>query len=191
MSSHFRHFGIDISEQNLSNYFIKAANELTPIADEMIKDILRGLAINSDETSYMILDEEYRKDSSKSWIWVLYSSDINNSKAYFKYELSRSRDVFKSLVGDYIGYVKSYAYAGYQTKKHDYKFKLSLSISHLRQCFVEAKIGGNYKEGSSGHITIEKILKIIGEIYKIDKEQRVLLNKEIITEEEFIKKRKT
>ena len=35
LSSRFRHFGIDISEQNLSNWFIKAANELTPIADEI------------------------------------------------------------------------------------------------------------------------------------------------------------
>jgi transposase len=190
LSSRFRHFGIDISEQNLSNWFIKAANELTPIADEILKEILSGPAINADETSYMVLDEEARKDTNKSWMWVLYSSDINNPKVYFKYDPSRSSDVFKSLVGDYSGYVKSDAYAGYQTKKQNYKFKLSLCLSHLRRRFVEAKIGGDYKEGSAGYITINKILKIIGEIYKIDKEQRELLNKKIITDAEFIKKRK-
>jgi hypothetical protein len=67
---------------------------------------------------------------------------------------------------------------------------LSLCLSHLSRRFVEAIISVNYKEGSAGYITINKILKIIGEIYKIDKEQRVLLKKKIITEEEFIEKRK-
>jgi len=41
-------------------------NELTPIADEILKNILSALAINADETSYMVLDEEVRKDTTKS-----------------------------------------------------------------------------------------------------------------------------
>jgi len=40
-------------------------------------------------------------------------------KVYFKYDPSMSCNVFKSLVGDYSGYVKSDVYAGYQTKKQD------------------------------------------------------------------------
>jgi len=46
--------------------------------------------------------------------------------------------------------------------KKDYKFKLSLCISHFRRHFVGVKIGDNYKEGSLGYIKIAKILKIIG-----------------------------
>jgi hypothetical protein len=67
---------------------------------------------------------------------------------------------------------------------------ISLNCRCFFRTFVEAKNSGNYKERAVGYVTINEILKIIGEIYKIDKEQRVLLKKKIITEEEFIEKRK-
>jgi len=190
LSSRFKNFGIDISDQNLSNWFIKAAEELTPLADEILKDILSGSAINSDETTYKVLDEEERKDTSKSWLWVLCSSDKKEPKVYFKYDPSRSSDVFKNLVGDYDGYVQADCYIGYQAKKQDYKFKLALCTAHLRRKFTDALKGGNYQEGSPGYITIDKILKVIGKIYEIDKTERVLFDKGIATEEEFVQKRK-
>jgi len=96
---------------------LRFLKEPTQIVDEILKNILSGHAVNADEPSYMVLDEDERKDTIKSWMWVLYSSDINNPKVYFKYDPSRSSDVFKSLVGDYSGYVKSDTYVGSQTKK--------------------------------------------------------------------------
>jgi hypothetical protein len=85
---------------------------------------------------------------------------------------------------------RDFCYIGYQAKKQDYKFKLALCTAHLRRKFTDALKGGNYQEGSPGYITIDKILKVIGKIYEIDKTERDLFDKGIATEEEFVQKRK-
>ena len=186
----FMNYGINISEQNFSNWFIKAAKELEPLAEEIRKDILKEKAINADETRYMVLDEPNRLDTTKSWLWVICNASNTRPKTYFKYDPSRSGNVFKDIVGDYSGYLQSDCYSGYQSNKQDYKFTLSLCLAHLRRRFVDAFKKGNYKPNTPGYITLNSIINVIGKIYEADTINRNKYNNKKISKEEFIRIRK-
>ncbi|WP_425358214.1 IS66 family transposase [Sphaerochaeta pleomorpha] len=84
------------------------------------------------------------------------SATPHKPAAYFQYDLSRSSDVLKGMVGEYNGYLQADADAGYQTSKQDYRFTLCLCAAHLRRKFVDAQKAGAYKQGSPGYITLER-----------------------------------
>lgn len=191
ISKRFRNLGVDLSEQNFANWHMRAGNELKPVA-EAIKDfILSQDAVNADETRLQVLDEPGRKDTLDSWMWVICSATPSKPAAYFQYDVSRSSDVFKGIVGDYSGFLQADCYVGYQTKKQDYQFTLALCLAHLRRRFIDAQKAGAYPEGSVGYITLDRIITTIGKIYKIDKTYRPLwLDDKLISELDFISTRK-
>jgi transposase len=186
----FMNYGIDISEQNFSNWFIKAGLELEPLAEEIKKEILKENSINADETRYMVLDEADRLDTTKSWLWVICNASNIRPKAYFRYDSSRSSNVFKDIVGDYSGYLQADCCGGYQTQHQNYQYTLSLCLAHLRRRFVDAFKKGNYIPASPGYVTLNSIISIIGKIYEADTVNRNKYSSNKITKEEFLKIRK-
>ena len=191
ISKWFRNLGVDLSEQNFANWHMRAGTELKPVA-EAIKDfILSQPAINGDETRLQVLDEPGRKDTLDSWMWVICSATPGKPATYFQYDVSRSSDVFKGIVGDYSGFLQADCYVGYQTKKQDYQYTLALCLAHLRRRFIDAQKAGAYPEGSVGYVTLDRIITTIGKIYKADKTYRTLwLDDKLITEQQFMRTRR-
>lgn len=191
ISKRFRNLGVDLSEQNFSNWHMRAGSELNPIADAIKDFILSQKAVNADETRVQVLDEPGRKDTLDSWMWVICSATPDKPAAYFQYDVSRSSDVFKEIVGNYSGFLQADCYVGYQTKRQNYQFTLALCLAHLRRKFINAQKAGAYQEGSPGYITLDRIITTIGKIYKIDSKYRTLwLDDKLITEQQFIRTRK-
>jgi transposase len=191
ISKRFRTIGVDLSEQNFSNWHLRAGAELEPIALAIKQFILNQVASNADETRLQVLDEKERADELKSWLWVLCSATPDLPAAYFHYNVSRGSDVFKEMVGDYSGFLQADGYVGYQTEKQTYNFTLSLCNAHMRRKFIDAQKASSYQEGSIGYITLDKILRLIGNIYNIDNTYRKQwLGDKIITENKFLTIRK-
>ena len=187
----FRQFGIELSEQNFSNWHLRAGMELGPIAYAIKEEILRQPAVNADETRLQVLDEADRADELKSWLWVICSATPDRPAAYFQYDASRSSDVFKGIVGEYAGFLQADCYSGYQAEKQHYQFTLALCLAHMRRRFVDAQKAGGYQSGSAGYITLDKILRLIGRIYLADAERRTRwLVDQSISEQQFIEERK-
>ena len=187
ISKLFRIFGIDLSEQNFSNWHLRAGAELEPVALAIKEFILNQKAVNCDESRLQVLDEKERADKLKSWLWVLCSATPDLPAAYFHYNVSRSSSVVKEIVGDYSGFLQADALSAYQTEKQDFQYTLALCLAHSRRRFVDAQKAGSYPEGSVGHITLDKILRLIGKIYSIDNTYRKQwLTEKVITENEFI-----
>ncbi len=192
IAKQFRQFGVALSEQNFSNWHLRAGMELEPIATAIKNEILRQPAINADETRLQVLDEKDRADELKSWLWVICSATPDRPAAYFQYDRSRSSDVFKDIVDGYDGFVQADCYTGYQAEKQHYQYTLALCIAHLRRRFVDAQKAGGYQSGSDGHSTLNKILRLIGQIYKVDAAHRVRWQDEqSISEQQFLNDRKT
>jgi transposase len=191
ISKRFRLLGVNLSEQNFSHWHLRAGLELEPIAQAIRDEILRHPAVNADETRLQVLDEAHRADELKSWLWVICSATPNHSAVYFQYDPSRSSDVFKDMVGDYSGFLQADCYSGYQTDKQKYTFTLALCLAHLRRRFVDAQKAGGYQPDSLGYTTLDKLLKLIGKIYKADTENRSrwLVDK-VISEQQFLQIRK-
>ena len=172
ISKRFNNLGIRLSAQNFANWHLRAGSELKPVAQAIKDFILSQPAVNADETRFQVLDEKGRSDTLDSWMWVICSANAHKPAAYFQYDISRSSDVFKGIVGDYDGYLQADAYVGYQTDKQDYRFTLALCAAHLRRKFIDAQKAGAYVEYSPGYITLNKIISTIGRIYSIDKTHR-------------------
>jgi transposase len=172
ISKRFRTLGVDLSEQNFANWHLRAGSELEPVALAIKQFILSQKAANADETRLQVLDEKERADELKSWLWVLCSATPDLPAAYFHYNVSRGSDVFKEIVGDYSGFLQADGYIGYQTEKQTYNFTLSLCNAHFRRKIIDAQKASSYPEGSIGYITLDKILRLIGNIYNIDNTYR-------------------
>jgi len=187
IAKQFRIFGIDLSEQNFANWHLRAGSELEPVALAIKQFILMQDAVNCDESRLQVLDEEERADELKSWLWVLCSATPDFPAAYFHYDVSRSSSVVKEIVGDYSGFLQADAHSSYQTEKQSFQYTLALCLAHSRRRFVDAQKAGSYPEGSVGHITLDKILRLIGKIYSIDNTYRKQwLTEKVITKNEFI-----
>jgi len=191
IAKRFQNLGVDLSEQNFANWHIRAGSELKPVAEAIKRFILSQEAVNADETKLQVLDEEERADELKSWLWVMCSATPGKPAAYFQYDVSRSSDVFKEMVGDYAGFLQSDACNVYLTEKQEYKFTHALCLAHLRRRFIDAQKAGNYPQDSVGYITLDRIITTIGKIYKIDKTYRAQwLDEQKMSEQQFIKIRK-
>jgi len=191
ISKRFRNLGIDLSEQNFANWHLRAGSELKPVAQAVRDFILSQPALNADESRVQVLDEKDRADTLDSWMWVICSATPGKPAAYFQYDVSRSSDVFKDIVGGYAGYLQADAYIGYQTDKQDYLYTLALCNAHLRRKFIDAQKAASYAEGSAGHTTLDRIITTIGKIYSIDNTHRALwLDDGKIGEQEFLRIRR-
>jgi len=191
ISKRFRNLGIDLSEQNFANWHLRAGSELKPVAQAIRDFILSQIAVNADESRIQVLDEKGREDTLDSWMWVICSATPGKPAAYFQYDVSRSSDVFKGIVGDYSGYLQADAYVGYQTDKQNYRFTLALCAAHLRRKFIDAQKAGAYGEDSPGYITLNRIISTIAKIYSIDKTHRQRwLDEKSLSEQEFVRIRR-
>jgi hypothetical protein len=181
----------ELSEQNFANWHLRAGSELEPVAQAIRDFILTQPAINADESRLQVLDEKGRSDTLDSWMWVICSATPGKPAAYFQYDVSRSSDVFKGIVGDYDGHLQTDGYIGYQTNKQKYRFTPALCAAHLRRKFIDAQKAGAYAEDSPGHITLDRIITTIGRIYGIDRTHRLRwLEEKSISEQEFVRIRR-
>ncbi|MFA6682149.1 MAG: IS66 family transposase [Sphaerochaeta sp.] len=191
IAKRFWNLGVDLSEQNFANWHMRAGSELMPVAEAIKGFILSQVAVNADETRIQVLDEKNRADELDSWMWVLCSATPDKPAAYFQYDVSRSSDVFKGIVGNYSGYLQSDGYIGYKTEKQNYQYTPAMCLAHLRRKFIDAQKAGAYPEDSPGHITLDRIITTIGKIYNIDKTHRTLwLDEKKTSEQEFMRIRK-
>jgi len=66
----FRRHGITLTRATMSNWLIKVADLCSPLLPLMQEEIRSGPLINADESSFQVMEEPNRKNTSKSYIWV-------------------------------------------------------------------------------------------------------------------------
>ena len=130
--------GIHLSRQTMSNWILKAAEDyLTPVYDQLRKELLTRDVLHADETTLQVLHEPGKKPQSDSYMWLYRTGgDTDSPIVLYEYQPSRGAKHPKEFLNGYKGYLHTDGYAGY----HDLGEKITVvgCWAHARRKFDEA-----------------------------------------------------
>ena len=164
----FARIGVDLPRQTLADWMIRAAEAVSPIL-EILRDRVRaGPLLQVDETTVQVLEEEGRKNTTQSYMWVHWGGPPTQRVILYHYAPSRATEVAVRLIGDYRGYVQTDGYEVYDRACDRTGIVHVGCWAHARRMFVEAKkVGG--KSGSA-----DEALALITKLYALEADRAVL-----------------
>ena len=165
----FKRYGIDIDRANMTNWSEKVWELGKSLSEELYKTILSGPLVHIDESAFQVLSEEGRKATSKSQMWVFLGGDTAHPVCIFHYSPSRSGSVPAGILKDYGGYVLTDGYGGYNFLDTVPDIKHAACWAHVRRKFTDIV---NAKKNKKLNNKATKALRMIGKLYKVEKEAR-------------------
>lgn len=169
--------GLVLTRADMAYWIIRCSEEwLSPIYRRIHEHLLSCEVLHMDETRIQCNKEEGKKASSDSYMWVMRSAASETIQAaYFHYSRSRSTAVASSLLENYLGYLITDAYAGYN-KAGDYK--RAMCWAHCRRYYIDSiPLDNNGKEikgskGAEGREYINLLFKVEKEIEDLSFEEK-------------------
>jgi hypothetical protein len=121
----------------MANWIIAASRDwLVPIVERMHQMLLKEKYLHADETFVQVLNEEGRKNTAKSYMWVYSTGQhCRHPIRIFDYRTGRSGMYPQEFLKGFEGFLHSDAYSGY---KKVAGITRCLCWSHLRRHFVDA-----------------------------------------------------
>lgn len=109
--------GIQLSRQTMSNWILKAAEDyLTPVYEQLHKELLNREVLHADETTLQVLHEPGKEPESKSYMWLYRTSgDTNNPIVLYEYQPDRGAKNPKEFLSGFNGYLHTDGYKGYHS----------------------------------------------------------------------------
>lgn len=149
--------GLSLSRSVLSASAIRCADLLSPIVDQLRREIIGSDIVQTDDTPVtMLADSSGRKRTARLWIYRNISG-----RCYFDFTESRSRDGPQRILGNYAGSLVADAFPGYDKFFTEGNATESACWAHTRRKFVDAE--------SSEPDLAKEALGYIGELYGIEK----------------------
>jgi transposase len=127
----FNRFGINLNRQNLSNWILKGADLLKPLAKALKEELLSNDLLHADETVLEVLHEPGREAGTNSYMWLYRTSGCAMHQVIlFDYQIGRSGKYAKEYLKEWEGqYLHCDGWNGYK----------QLEDKTLCGCFVHAK----------------------------------------------------
>ncbi|MCK5683462.1 IS66 family transposase [bacterium] len=167
--------GIDVSRSTMADAVKKCSDLFVPVVEATKKQIFDSKYVHADESplKHKTKDKEY-----KNGYMFVYQ---NAQQAYFTFSKNKTQKVIANLLetgdsGRYLGYLMCDGYAGYNI----HQGKRLACWAHARRKFFEA---------SEDNAKAKCILKIIGKLYKVEKQVAIEKEKQGWSEEEFFRQR--
>lgn len=126
--------GVNLSRATMANWIMVSSRDwLVPLVDLMHKKILQENYLHADETTVQVMNEEGRKNTSDSYMWV-YSTGQHSKHPVriFEYQPGRSGKYPQKFLRGFKGYLHSDAYAGYK------------KVPEITRCFCWAHVRRNF-----------------------------------------------
>jgi transposase len=129
--------GVNLSRATMANWILAASRDwLTPLVDLMHQRLIKEKYLHADETTVQVMNEEGRKNTSDSYMWVYSSGEYCKYPIrVFEYQPGRSGKYPQEFLKGFNGFLHTDAYSGYR-KVHE--IKRCLCWSHVRRNFVDA-----------------------------------------------------
>jgi len=153
--------GIDISRSTLCDWAGLASRLLTPIGEEIRKDVLAGDVMHGDDTPIQVQENWSRGKTIQGRLWV-YRNLAGDT--FFDYRRSRSREGPMEVLANWKGHFVCDAYAGYHAL---FKGGGVVPIScwaHARRYFYDAFKGGD--------VDAAIVITLIGRLYGVEAEAK-------------------
>lgn len=99
----------------MSNWMLRSVEDwLTPVYDELHKQLLQHDLLHADETELQVLHEEGRDAKAKSYMWLYRTSgDAKHPIVLYEYAPGRGHEYPKAFLKGFHGYLQTDAYSGY------------------------------------------------------------------------------
>lgn len=170
----FNRLDVELSRATMANWMIQAAGCSQPVVELLQQQIQSGPLINIDESPFQVLKEPDRSNTCKSYMWVFCGGPRSSPVVLYQYHPTRSGKVVQDILEEYLGYVQSDGYSGYDHLSRNPDIIHMGCLAHARRKFVEVnksrkKSRGN-KKPSKG--LADEALDYIGELYRIEKYAR-------------------
>ena len=166
----FGRLGVDISRATMSGWALRAAKSCEPLIDLLAEEIRSGPIINLDETPVQVLKEPGRKNTAKSYMWVMKGGPPGAPSVLFHYAPSRSGDVAKELIGGFSGCLQTDGYVGYNALGNRDEIIHVGCLAHVRRKFHDV-IKAGAKKNKSG--AAQTVINLIGKVYQKEKQARL------------------
>lgn len=162
--NYFKMIDASISRQSMAAWIIEAASKITPIYNFLQEMLLLRTYMQMDETTIQVLNEENKKATTKSYMWVRHSFE-GAPIILFDYYKNRSGDVPLELLRDFKGHLQIDGYDGYNKAIKEYNLTRLGCMDHARRKFFDAaKVSFNKKIAKHCLVLIDKLYEVEREI---------------------------
>jgi transposase len=163
----FDHIGVHISRQDMSNWQQQVFEKLNPLFRLLKETVKSGPVIQMDETSVLVMGEEERKDTTKSYMWLARGGPTDKTVVWYEYHPTRGSEHAKTFLEGYSGFLQTDGYVGYDKAISDMTGIVHVAcFAHARRKFFEAT-KANKKSASA-----EEGMKYIRNLYQIEEKVR-------------------
>ncbi len=157
--------GVQLSRATMANWIMAASRDwLSPIVERMHAQLLKEKHLHADETTVQVMQEENRKNTTDSYMWV-YSTGASSETPIriFEYQPGRGGQYPQKFLKGFNGYLHTDAFSGYE-KVHG--VTRCLCWTHLRRYFVDSLP----KDIKSPEATLpSKGIAFCNELFRIEK----------------------
>lgn len=162
----FARHGVELSRQTMCNWAIDVHDRVRPLLEILKQDLLAGPLIGADETTLQVLREPGRKNTTKSYMWLLCGGPPGRPVLYYEYRPTRSAVFLKDFLKDYRGVLQSDGFSGYDAIGEMIGITHAGCWAHARRKFFDARKNNPDSE------SLRYILELIGKLYAIEADAR-------------------
>jgi transposase len=152
----YRRHGVEIHRSTMCDWVGESAILLTPLVEEMHRQLLLSPKIHTDDTPVKARNGS-GPEVHQGYLWA-YIDIVNN--VVFDYTPGHSREGPLVFLGDYAGYLQADAYQGYDAFFAQRRAQEVACWAHARRKFFDA-------QGSDPGRAVE-MLVLIGDLYQIE-----------------------
>lgn len=129
--------GVNLSRATMANWILASSRDwLTPLVNLLHQKMLKEQYLHADESTIQVLQEEGRKNTTTSYMWVYSTGEYCKTPIrIFEYQPGRSGSYPKKFLKGFNGYLHTDAYAGYKKVP---EITRCFCWSHLRRYFVDS-----------------------------------------------------
>jgi len=128
--------GIQMPRANMANWIIAAASKLSPLIEQMRKDLLGCEVLHADETVMQVLKEPDKRPAAKSYMWLYRTgSDAAHPLIIYDWQKSRATSCAQNFLKGFGGYLHTDGYEAYH-KLND--VTVVGCMAHVRRKFNDA-----------------------------------------------------
>ena len=168
--------GIKLGRATMSNWILKMAPMLKPMAELFHEHLMKSPVLHFDETYFQVNKEVGKAASTKSYMWVMCSGRGSPPTILYNYSPSRAQTVFCSLISDYRGYLMSDGYAVYKTTdRPDSGIVHLCCMAHARRKFSDALKSlekSSVKPDDIRSSIATQVINMIARLYAVEKKIR-------------------
>lgn len=129
--------GVNLNRATMANWILAASRDwLMPLVELMHQKLLQEKYLHADETTVQVMNEEGRKNTTDSYMWVYSTGQhCQHPIRIFEYQPGRSGKYPQEFLKGFKGFLHTDAYSGY---KKVTEITRCLCWTHVRRNFVDA-----------------------------------------------------